>query len=143
MFYMDIQSFERDFDKRLKEAEQEVKLVRSIPSEIRRGSDGRPELVYQGLDDNRELESFDLVILSVGISPSRSNVELGSILGAGSNVDGFVGGDGEAAVTSRRGVFVAGTVQGPKSIEETVSHAIRTAGEVASCVSKISRGENE
>ena len=143
MFYMDIQSFERDFDKRLKEIEQEVKLVRSIPSEIRKGADGSPELVYQGLDDNREFESFDLVVLSVGISPNQSSVELGNIVGASSNVDGFVGGDGEAAVTSRCGVFVAGTVQGPKSIEETVSHAIRTAGEVASCVSKISREENE
>ncbi len=143
MFYMDIQTFDRDFDKRLKEAEQEVKLVRSIPSEIRKGADDRPELVYQGLDDNREFESFDLVVLSVGISPNQSSVELGNILGASSNVDGFVGGDGEAAVTSRGGVFVAGTVQGPKSIEETVSHAIRTAGEVASCVSNVSRGENE
>ncbi|MGO9568891.1 MAG: FAD-dependent oxidoreductase [Desulfomonilaceae bacterium] len=143
IFYMDIQSFERDFDKRLKEAEQDVKLVRSIPSEIRKGADGRPELVYQGIDDKREFESFDLVILSVGISPSQSSVELGSILGTSLNVDGFIGADGEAAVTSRRGVFVAGTVQGPKSIEETVSHAIRASGEVASCVSQISHGENE
>lgn len=143
IFYMDIQSFERDFEKRLKEAEQEAKLVRSIPSEVRRGADGRPELVYQGPGDNREFESFDLVVLSVGISPSQSSAKLGSILGVASNVDGFVGGDGEAATTSREGVFVAGTVQGPKSIEETVSHAIRTSGEVASCVAKMSRGENE
>ncbi len=40
---MDIQSFERNFDKRLEEAEQEVKLIRSIPSEVRSGADGRPE----------------------------------------------------------------------------------------------------
>ena len=94
MFYMDIQSFERNFDKRLEEAEQEVKLIRSIPSEVRSGADGRPELVYQGLSDNREFESFDLVVLSVGISPSQSSIELGSILGVNSNEDGFVGGEG-------------------------------------------------
>ncbi len=79
----------------------------------------------------------------MGISPSQSSIELGSILGVNSNEDGFVGGEGDAAITSRQGVFVAGTVQGPKSIEETVSHAIRTSGEVASCVAKMSRGENE
>ncbi|MGB6068592.1 MAG: FAD-dependent oxidoreductase [Desulfomonilaceae bacterium] len=143
MFYMDIQSFERNFEERLKEAEQEVKLIRSIPSEIRTAVDGKPELIYHGPDDKRALESFDLVVLSVGISPSHSSAALGSLLGVGSNIDGFVGLDGEAVITSRAGVFVAGTVQGPKSIEETVSHAIRTAGQVASYIAKISRGENQ
>jgi heterodisulfide reductase subunit A2 len=143
MFYMDIQSFERDFEKRLEEAEQEVRLIRSIPSEIRKGADGRPELVYQRPDDKREFESFDLVVLSVGISPSQSSTELGRILGLAANVDGFVGADGEASTTSRRGIFVAGTVQGPKSIEETVSHAIGTSGEVASSIAKLSRGANQ
>jgi heterodisulfide reductase subunit A2 len=142
IFYMDIQSFERDFQERLKEAEQEAKLIRSIPSEIRTGQDGKPELVYQGLEDNREIESFDLVVLSVGISPNQSNMELCRILGLSSNVDGFLGGDGEKTSTSRPGVFVAGTVQGPKSIEETVSHAIRTSGEVASFISKLPREAN-
>ncbi len=77
MFYMDIQSFERNFETRLQEAAKEVRLIRSIPSEIRRGPDSRPELVYQGLDDNRQFETFDLVVLSVGIAPSRSSAELG------------------------------------------------------------------
>ncbi len=143
MFYMDIQSFERDFEERLKEAEQEVKLIRSIPSEIRTALDGKPELVYHGSDDKRALESFDLVVLSGGISPSHSSAALGNLLGVGLNMDGFVGGNGEAVTTSRAGVFVAGTVQGPKSIEETVSHAIRTAGQVTSYIAKISRGEDQ
>ncbi len=139
MFYMDIQSFERDFQKRLNEAEQEVRLIRSIPSEIRSAVDGRPELVYQGLEDTRQVESFDMVVLSVGISPSQSSRELGSILGVNSNVDGFLGQDGEETLTPRWGVFLAGTVQGPKSIEETVSHAIRASGEVASFIARLSR----
>lgn len=143
MFYMDIQSFERDFETRLKAAEKEARLIRSIPSEIRKGADGRPELVYQGLDDIRQFESFDLVVLSVGIAPSQSSIELGSTLGVGSNVDGFVGAGDEEATTSRRGVFVAGTAQGPRSIDETISHAIRTSGEVASSLAKLSREANQ
>jgi heterodisulfide reductase subunit A len=143
IFYMDIQSFERDFQKRLKEAEEESKLIRSIPSEIRIGPDGRPELVYQGPEDTRVAESFDMVVLSVGIAPSQSSMELSRMLGLSSNVDGFLGGDGEETLTTRSGVFVAGTVQGPKSIEETVSHAIRTSGGVASFITKLRSEANQ
>ncbi len=126
MFYMDIQSFDRDFSRRLSEAAKEVRLVRSMPAEIRRGSDGRPEIVYHGPEDRRMFESFDLVVLSIGISPGSVPL-FADFLGASPNPDGFLGLDGEDVLTAREGVFVAGTVQGPRSIQDTVSHAIRAA----------------
>lgn len=129
-FYMDLQNVDRDFEKRLKEAEQEVALVRSIPAEIRTGPDGRPQIVYHGPDDKRVSETADLVVLSIGMSPPA----LDGLLGLPTQSDGFLGNDGEKVVTNIDGVFVAGTVQGPKSIEETVSHAIRAAGEAATYV---------
>ncbi|HMK35042.1 MAG TPA: FAD-dependent oxidoreductase [Desulfomonilaceae bacterium] len=141
MFYMDMQSFDRDFERRLAEAEKEVKLIRSIPSEIRSGPDARPELIYHGPDDNRVVESYDLAVLSVGISPNATCAALGEMLGLRLNSDGFFGKDGEEVAAGRDGVFVAGTAQGPRSIEETVSHAIRTAGEVASYVGTVSGGK--
>lgn len=143
MFYMDIQSFDRDFERRLREARKEVRLVRAIPAEVRTGPDGRPELVYHGPDDKRVLESFDLVVLSVGISPNPSTESVGELLGVSANQDGFLGRDGEEVLTDSKGVFVSGAVQGPKSIEETVSHAIRTAGAVASFLGEARTGENQ
>jgi heterodisulfide reductase subunit A len=140
MFYMDIQSFDRDFEKRLADAQREVRLVRAIPSEIRTGEDGRPELIYQGPEDSRVAESFDMVTLSVGISPRGSSGIFRDLLGIDSNVEGFLGKDGEEVSTDISGVFVAGTVQGPRSIEETVSHACRAAGETAAYLARSRKG---
>lgn len=137
MFYMDIQTFDRDFQRRLSLVEKEVTLVRSIPAEIRRGGDGRPEVVYHGPHETRVVESFDLVALSVGISPLIPDLPFQALT---TNEDGFVGGNGEAVLTNIPGVFVAGTLQGPRSISETISHSIRAAGEAASYIRNISKG---
>ncbi|MBM3302319.1 MAG: CoB--CoM heterodisulfide reductase iron-sulfur subunit A family protein, partial [Deltaproteobacteria bacterium] len=142
MFYMDIQSFDRDFERRLDAARREVRLVRAIPSEVRAGADGRPELIYYGPNETRVSESYDLVVLSIGISPDPANESLGVLLGAGSNQDGFVGSEGEEVSSGAPGVFVAGAVQGPKSITETVTHAIRAAGQVAAYLKQSRQGAN-
>ncbi len=142
MFYMDIQTFDRDFERRLEAARQEVRLIRAIPKEVRTGPDGKPEVTYQGPNEERIVESFDLVVLSVGISPDPTSGSLSELLRVNTNQDGFLGQDGERVSTDSTGVFVAGAVQGPKSIEESVSHAIRTAGEVASYL-KADRGEDK
>ncbi len=139
MFYMDIQSFERAFDKSLHEASQEVRLIRSIPAEIRKGEDGRPELIYHGPEDQRVKESFDLVILSIGISPASFD----RFPGLGLTSDGFTGLDGEEVTTLKKGVFTAGCVQGPKSIGETLSHAIAAAGRAASYVRDTESGGSQ
>lgn len=136
MFYMDIQNFERAFDKSLQEAAEEVRLIRSIPAEVRKGEDGRPQLIYHGPGDERVIESFDLVILSIGITPVSP--EISTDLGL--TKDGFCGTDGESVTTRKRGVFVAGTVQGPRSIEETIAHAVAAAGKAASYVKEMKNG---
>jgi len=142
MFYMDIQTFERDFDRRLAAAALEARLVRAMPAEVRTGSDGRPEVVYEGSDEQRTVESFDLVVLSVGISPVKSVVELGEMFRVSRNTDGFLGEHGEGAGTARSGIFVAGTIQGPRSIEETVSHATRAAAAVTTYLRGMTVGED-
>ncbi len=131
MFYMDIQTFDRDFEARLTAAAGEVNLIRAIPSEIRRGDDDRPQLVFQSGDTERFVESFDLVVLSIGISPSKSAGLFSELLGISLNEDGFLGRGGEDVSTSADGVFVTGTIHGPGSIEHSVSQSIRAAGDTA------------
>lgn len=134
VFYMDIQSFDRDFEQRLKAIRRNVRLVRAIPAEIRRDSDDRPQLVYRGPNEERIAESFDLVVLSVGMSPDEQLFPLANLLGVETNQDAFLGRDGDDVLTNAPGVFVAGAANGPKSIEDTISHAIRAAGMAASHV---------
>ncbi len=143
MFYMDIQTFDRDFERRLEKAAQEVRLIRSIPSEVRLGENGKPVLIYQGPDDTRAAESFDLVVLSVGMSPDSSLGTLAEMLDLKPNSDGFLGDDAEGVTTNTPGVFVCGAVQGPKSIEESVSHAVRAAWEAASYVQVVEGRMNQ
>jgi heterodisulfide reductase subunit A len=131
MFYMDIQTYDRDFDRRLAEAAQEVRLVRAIPAEVRLGADGRPEAIYHGPEDRRVSETFDMVVLSIGISPHSGDL-FGALAGLACNTDGFLGAEGEGVVTNQEGVFVAGTSQGPRSISDAVSHAISAASTVSS-----------
>jgi heterodisulfide reductase subunit A2 len=130
MFYMDIQTFDRDFERRLGEAAKEVRLIRSIPAEVRLGDHGGPEVVYHGPDEERVTEQFGLVVLSVGISPHAPE----EFAFAGTNGDGFLGTDGESVLTETEGVFVAGTAQSPRSIVDSISHAITCAGTVAGYV---------
>jgi len=143
IFYMDIQTFDRDFENRLAAARREVRLIRAIPAEIRAGVEGKPELIYQGPEEKRVTESYDLVVLSVGMSPDGSVQPLAAMVGVEPNQDAFFGLDHDEVATQTKGVFVAGAVQGPRSIEESVSHAIGTAGEVASYVKSLRRSQNQ
>lgn len=136
IFYMDIQTYDRDFERRLSKAAEEVRLIRAIPGEIRASQDGRAEAIYHGADERRVAETFDLVVLSIGISPNP----VGEFLGLSSNMDGFAGLDGESVETGTPGLFVAGTAQGPRSIEDSMSHAIKAAAAAASYVRRSLRG---
>lgn len=127
MFYMDIQNFQREFAKVQQEVAKEIRLIRAIPSEVRMSEDGRPELVYQTEHDTKATEPFDMVILSVGIAPDPGVRTLQQLLGIQRNLDGFLGEDNESVLTTVPGVFVAGTVQGPRSIPDTASHALCAA----------------
>jgi heterodisulfide reductase subunit A2 len=143
IFYMDIQSFDRDFDSRLKAAQKEMSLIRAIPSQIRQAPDGRPELVYHGPEDERVFETYDMVVLSVGMTPGESAASLADLLGLGFTPDGFLGKNRESAGSVHKGLFVTGAARGPCSIEETISDAILTAGQVAVYIRKIEAGEDQ
>lgn len=143
IFYMDLQSFDRDFDSRLKSAQKEMRLVRAIPSQIRESADGQPELVYHGPEDERVFETFDMVVLSVGMTPGESATSVAGLLGLGFTPDGFLGTNGESADSRSNGLFVTGAARGPRSIEETIADAICTAGEVASHIRKTQAEEDK
>lgn len=141
IFYMDIQSFDREFDSRLKAAQKEMKLVRAIPSQIRQSADGRPELVYHGPEDERVFETYDIVVLSVGMAPDSG--PLAELLGLAFTSDGFLETNCGGADADSPGLFVTGAARGPCSIEEAVFDGIRTAGQVASYVEKTRTGEDK
>jgi heterodisulfide reductase subunit A len=133
IFYMDFQSFGKgfaDFDKELRESDQ-VKFIRAIPSKIYGFPYDRLTVRYVDSLSGRSLEDkYDLVVLSLAITPSAGSSELAQKLGIGLDDYGFLAGtsERESMVTSQPGIFLAGVCQGPKDIPQTIGHARAAAG---------------
>ena len=103
-----------------------VNYIRGIVTEIV-GRDGR--LLMKGEDTTmgRPLEVLmDVIVLSVGMEPSRGTRDVAGILGVDQNKYGFIATPGEPmdpVGTSVPGIFVAGAAAGPKDLEDTMSMA--------------------
>ncbi|MGC8657515.1 MAG: hypothetical protein ACP5U1_00405, partial [Desulfomonilaceae bacterium] len=139
-FYMDIQTFEREFDKTLNQAENEITFIRAIPSEIRLGDDNRPEIIYNGDDDIKQITPFDLVVLSIGIAPKDPDLPKG-FPALWQNREGFVGVEGNDVTAGHPGIFVAGAAQGPKSITDCISQSILAASRIKEYLEHTRMGE--
>ncbi len=130
MFYMDLQTFDRDFENRLAQAAQEVRLIRAIPSEIRTGPDGRPQVVYNGPNDEIMMEGFDFVTLSSGMGQNPQAIP--GILESFSMVKSYGDSNNAENVEPVEGAFVTGAVQGPKSIQESIDDSAQVALKIES-----------
>ncbi|MCB2228130.1 MAG: FAD-dependent oxidoreductase [Desulfarculaceae bacterium] len=120
MFYMDLQSFGHAVDEFLDAAHSELRLVRSMPYDVYAHPGGGLRVEYQpGEGQPPVSEPFDLVVLSVGLSPNPANQALAELTGAELDGAGFLAG-GE-----REGVFLAGTALGPMDVAEAVASAGR------------------
>ena len=103
-----------------------VTYIRGIVTEII-GREGR--LLMKGEDTTmgRPLEVLmDVIVLSVGMEPSRGTREVAAILGIAQNKYKFIATPGEPmdpVSTSVPGIYVAGAAAGPKDLEDSVSMA--------------------
>ena len=137
IFYMDIRTYGKDFDKYYERAKDEygVKFVRSRIGSIFQESNG-DLLIRFAEEQGVKEERFDLVVLSVGLRPPAIAKEFAEKLGLKLNPYGFceVGGFSPVA-TSRPGVYAAGAFTGPRDIPETVIQASAAASEASRLLS--------
>ena len=132
IFYMDIQTFGKDFNRFLEQARKELRFIRAIPGEIQPGEDDRLLLTYQQDDGSpTRKEAFDLVALSIGLTPGEELGALRQSLGLSLTPDGFLAKDHPPySLAAVEGVFLAGAVSGPKSIARSVGQAHQAAEEI-------------
>ena len=149
IFYMDVRSFGKDFERYVEQAEQEygVRYVRSMVSMVTGDPRTGDLRVRYATPDGKNVEKeFDLVVLSVGLRPPEGARELADRLGIALNEFGFaesppfqpartVRPDGSVA----GGIFVAGPFSEPKDIPETVIEASCAAGHASALLAR-SRG---
>ena len=135
IFFMDMRTFGKDFDKyNLRAADEHgVRFVRSRIHSVYADKDDRLRILYASESGATMEELFDIVVLSVGLSADPSAVELAKRLGVALNAHGFA--DTQAlqpVATSRPGVFVCGAFQEPKDIP----HSVMEASAAAACAAE-------
>ena len=126
IFYMDIRAFGKGFDDYYERSKHHgVRFIRSMPSKLVEHPETKNlHLTYIDERGNKQVEEFDMVVLSVGLRPKAGTGELAATLGVDLNQHGYVASDPLNPVrTSRDGVFVCGAFQAPKDIPETVAQA--------------------
>jgi heterodisulfide reductase subunit A len=119
-----------------------VQYVKGIITEIIRKGD---RLLVRGEDTTmgRPMEvPMDVVVLAVGMEPSRGTKDVAKILGLKQNKYNFIEvphGSLDPTATSVPGVFVAGAAAGPKDLDDTMAMAGAAAMKAAALVAKRAR----
>jgi len=139
IFYMDMRTHGKDFEKTFNRARDEhgVHFVRSRVHSI----DAVPqsddlEITYMAEDGVMARETYDMVVLSVGLEVAQKARELAQRLGLELNENGFCKHTSfEPASASRPGVFACGAFQGPKDIPQSVMEASAAAAAAGALLS--------
>jgi heterodisulfide reductase subunit A len=141
IFHMDLRAYGKDFDKYIERAKNEygVRFVRCRVSEVEEIPKTKNlRIRYETESGTLHEEDFDLVVLSVGFTPSENVKKLAKNLGAELNEHGFCKTQTfHPMETSRPGVFVCGVFSSPKDIPETVTQASAAAASVGELLSSV------
>ncbi len=136
IFYMDMRTHGKGFEDYLNQAlERGVDLIRSRVHTVDPVPDS-DDLAIKFTDEKGELHQkvFDMIVLSVGLRPSKEAIKLAEKMGLTLTGDTFVGTTPFKPVsTDKPGIFVCGGVAGPFDIGQSITQAAAAVSEV-SCV---------
>jgi heterodisulfide reductase subunit A len=122
-FYMDIQTFGKDFNTLWPALRDEIDLIREIPGDFFRAPGDRVGITVETQDTIKDL-TFDLMVLSVGMKPAPFQFEMKNTV----NLE--VGPEGFLSPYQRPGIFVIGSATGPMGITDTIAHSHASVNEL-------------
>ncbi|MBW1649267.1 MAG: CoB--CoM heterodisulfide reductase iron-sulfur subunit A family protein [Deltaproteobacteria bacterium] len=123
-FYIDIQNFGKDFTSYYEQAKNNIKMIRAIPADIFQTEQGLLITYFDKKIDKPIEEPVDMAVLSVGITPNKS--ETAKMLNLKIEDTGFINKPNiNEAIKS--GIFAAGTALGPMHIEEAAASGASAA----------------
>ena len=138
IFFMDMRTYGKDFEKYYERArdEKQVRFVRSRIHSVDPLPGDQLHIRYGTEDGKIADETFDMVVLSVGLSPSEDIAELARLMEIDLNPHGFAASTNLAPVsTNRKGIYVCGAFQGPKDIPQSVMEASAAAAAASEILS--------
>ena len=124
IFHNDIRSYGKDFERFYQRAENlpGVRFIRSYVSIGREIPESKNVTIrYSTPEEGVKEEEFDMVVLSVGLSPPKDSEGLADKFGIELNSHGFCKTNPVNPMeTTRPGVYISGAFQGPIDIPESV-----------------------
>ena len=137
VFHNDIRSYGKDFERFFERTEKlpGVRFIRSYVSLGREVPESKNVTIRYSSPDNKvREEEFDMVVLSVGLTPPAGFRDVAGKFGVDLNSHGFCWTNpANPMETSRPGIFVSGAATGPLDIPESVftaSAAVSQVGEL-------------
>jgi heterodisulfide reductase subunit A-like polyferredoxin len=140
IYFMDMRCFGKDFEKYYERADNEYGVVfrRILIPRIEQDRQTK-NLLLRYIDDEGavQTETYDMVVLSVGLQPCSALGDLSETLKFNLNEYGFVETDPYSQVeTTRDGIYASGSVTEPKDIPESVTQASAAAAMAAGTISE-------
>jgi heterodisulfide reductase subunit A len=140
VFFMDIRAFGKEFDDYYTRAQREhgIKFIRSRVGHLEQDPDtGSLDVSYEE-DGDVKKDRFDMVVLSVGVTPPLGSEALAKAVGIQLNKYGFA----ETRLfspleTTRKGVYVCGAFSGPKDIPDSVAQASGAAAKASKSLAEV------
>jgi heterodisulfide reductase subunit A len=137
LFFMDVRTQGKGFDESFENAVKKYgfRIVRARPGKVDRVGK-KLALSYVDEDGTPKREYYDMVVLSVGLSPPEDAEKLSQVFGIELNEFSF----GKTSYfkpveTNVPGVYVIGAFQGPKDIPESVMQASSASAYVSELLS--------
>lgn len=132
VFYIDIRAFGKGFEDLYKRSRRlGVQYIRGLPGTVEKTSNGTLRVaVENGARTGIEFHELDMLVLAVGVKPSRSTQKLQELLGLQLTSDGFFLEAHPKLLpvdAATRGIFYAGCAESPKDIKESVTQASASA----------------
>jgi len=141
IFFNDIRTSGKGFEELYRRAQKAgVRFIRGLPGRIEAGADGGPVIVYEDQQGGRRgRHPVDLAVLAVGLEAPR---EVLPFMGTEPIRDHLGFYESRHPVlhsleSTRPGVFLTGTCQGPRDISETVCTGSGVAARVINLLSSL------
>ena len=124
IFHNDVRSYGKNFETFYQRTQNlpDVQFIRSFASIVGEDPETKNVIVRYATDsEGVKEESFDMVVLSVGLNPPKDYHGMAKKFGIEVNCHGFCQIDSSNPMaTTRPGIFVSGAFQGPMDIPESV-----------------------
>lgn len=135
VFYIDIRAFGKGFEDLYKKSRSlGVQYIRGLPGTVVENGDQSLKVAVENTATGKiAFHELDMLVLAVGVKPSRTTKQLQEMLGLQLSPDGFfleAHPKLQPVDAATRGVFFAGCSEGPKDIKDSVTQGSAAAARV-------------